>query len=85
MPWQLDGSSALKSAASCATALYCDPSLNWRRLYAVSRRLGDLTGGAKLAFIVTPKGSLAGRTPLQALAEGNIAAVLNAADGAVGR
>lgn len=66
-------------------AFYCDPRLQRRRLYAVSRRLGELTGGTKLAFLVTPKGSLARRTPLQAIAAGNMAAVLSAADGAAER
>lgn len=66
-------------------AFYCDPLIQRRRLYAVSRRLGDLPGGSKLAFFVTPKGSLNRATPLQALATGNTKGVLAAADGVMQR
>lgn len=62
-------------------ALYADPRVPRRHLYAVSRRLGDLSPGAKLQFLVTPKGSLSRVSPLTALARGRLADVLRAADG----
>ena len=37
--------------------------------------LGDLPGGSKLQFFVTRKGSLGGKTPLEALATGGLAKV----------
>lgn len=52
-----------------------------RDLEAVSKELGGLPGGAKLLFFMTPKGSLGGATPLEALARGNVDAVLVAARG----
>jgi hypothetical protein len=51
------------------------------RLEAVCRRLGALPGGSKWQFFVTPKASLAGRTPLAALRDGDVATVNTAADG----
>jgi hypothetical protein len=50
-------------------------------LEAVSKELGDLPGGAKLQFFMTPKGSFSGATPLEALAKGKVDAVLVAARG----
>jgi hypothetical protein len=52
-----------------------------RHLEAVSKILADLPGGAKWLFFSTPKGSLSGRTPLQALARGELAAVKTSAEG----
>jgi hypothetical protein len=60
-------------------SFYSDPAYERRHLEAVTKALRDLPGGAKLQFFVTRKGSLAGQTPLQALAEGRIAKVLDVA------
>lgn len=54
---------------------------NPRRLASVIRALGDLPGGSKHMFLITPKGSLAGRTPLMALRQGELGKVKNAACG----
>lgn len=54
-------------------------------LELVSKRLGNLSGGSKLQFFATSKGSLGGLDPLQALAAGRLAAVKVAADGFVER
>lgn len=62
-------------------AFLADPTADLRRLEAVCRRLGTLQGGSKWQFFVTPKGSLGGRTPLEALRNGHVAAVNVAADG----
>jgi hypothetical protein len=51
----------------------------------VSKALSDLPGGSKLQFFMTPKGSLSGQTPLDAIANGHLAAVRNAARGFVER
>lgn len=54
----------------------------WRPdLEAVCRRLGDLQGGSKWTFFVTPKLSLDRLTPLQALERGSLRQVLVAAAG----
>ena len=62
-------------------ACFADPRYERRHLEAVSRCLGDLPGTAKLLFFLTPKGSLAGRSPLDALADGKLADVMRAAEG----
>lgn len=63
-------------------AFYVDSTRYERRhLEAVSKMLGDLPGGAKLLFFLTPKGSLARSTPLEALAKGKVVEVLAAAEG----
>ena len=62
-------------------AFFADPTANIRRLERVCRRLGTLPGGSKWQFFVTPKGALAGRTPLAALRDGDVSAVNVAADG----
>lgn len=62
-------------------AFYADVRFDRRHLYAVSRKMGNLTVGAKLAFFVTPKSSLGRVTPLAALAQGRRATVLIAAEG----
>jgi len=66
--------------------------VEWDRVIAPLRQLG---AGAQLSFFLNPKGSLAvpgvgeepgrPRTPLQALADGNVDAVVRAAFGYVGR
>lgn len=68
--------------ARCYPAFFADRRRYERRhLEAVSKRLGDLPGGAKWAFFTSPKGSLRRLTPLQALAKGQVAAVKAAAEG----
>lgn len=62
-------------------AFFADPTADIKRLETVCRRLGTLSGGSKWQFFVTPKGSLAGRTPLDALRDGDVATVIAAADG----
>jgi len=62
-------------------AWFADPRYERRHLEAVSRSLGDLPGTTKLLFFSTPKASLAGRSPLEALADGKLADVLRAAEG----
>lgn len=62
-------------------AFYDDRRQERRHLEAVSKLLGDLPGGSKWLFFTTPKGSLAGRTPLQALTRGKLDAVKTAAQG----
>ena len=63
-------------------AFYVDSTRYERRhLEAVSKMLGDLPGGAKLLFFLTPKGSLGRATPLEALAKGKVVEVLAAAEG----
>jgi hypothetical protein len=62
-------------------AFFAEPTADIRRLEAVCRRLGTLSGGSKWQFFVRPKASLSGRTALEALLEGHFAAVNVAADG----
>ena len=50
-------------------------------LYKVSKRLGNMPGGNKWQFFTKGKGSLEGKTPLDALAEGRLDDVLIAAAG----
>lgn len=52
-----------------------------RQLHALCKLLGDLPSGSKLQFFVTPKASLSGRTPLEALLEGKATAVRRTAEG----
>jgi hypothetical protein len=56
-------------------AFYGDSAYERTHLEAVSKILGDLPGGSKLQFFLTPKRSLDGQTPLQALAAGRFAKV----------
>lgn len=51
-------------------AFYTDPRYDRAHLEAVTKQLADLPGGAKLQFFLTRKGSLGGKTPLEALAAG---------------
>lgn len=62
-------------------AFFAEPTADIRRLELICLRLGTLPGGSKWQFFVTPKGSLAGQTPLEVLREGQVALVLVAADG----
>jgi Ca2+-binding RTX toxin-like protein len=74
-------------------AFFVDPRYNRRDLEAISKLLGDISGGSKYLFFTTPKGSLAlaadptskangvARTPLEALAAGDLARVKRTAQG----
>lgn len=55
------------------------------QLQAICKVLGDLPGGSKLQFFTTPKASLSGQTPLQALMDRRAAAVRRTAQGFVER
>jgi len=66
-------------------AFYADQRYDRRLLWAVTKRLGDIPGGSKLQFFQTPKGSLGGLTPLEALHLGKIREVNVAAEGFAGR
>jgi hypothetical protein len=49
-------------------AFYLEPDVDRKKkLEHVSRTLGDISGWRKWQFFTTPKGSLADKTPLQAL------------------
>jgi hypothetical protein len=61
-------------------AFYADSQYERRHLEAVSKALGDLPGTSKLQFLSTPKASLSGLTPLEALSDGKLAAVKAAAE-----
>ena len=61
-------------------AFFTDPLHERRHLEAVSRALGDVPGGGKWLFFTTPKGSLSGLTPIQALKRGQFVAVKAAAE-----
>ena len=56
-------------------SFYADQRINRRQLGAITKLLGDLTGGSKWLFFTRPKGSLGSVTPLQALLEGRFAEV----------
>ncbi|MBL8352186.1 MAG: hypothetical protein JNL87_17955 [Burkholderiaceae bacterium] len=62
-------------------AFMADQTTDIRSLEAVCRRLGQLPAGSKWQFFVTPKASLGGKTPLEALREGGVTAVRLAAHG----
>jgi len=73
------------AGASYVPAFYLEGRYGRRDLGVVSRILGNLPGGSKLQFFTTPKGSLSGRTPLEALADRNLSAVRCTAQGFVER
>lgn len=60
---------------------FVDPTLERRQVEDVSKALGELPGASKLQFFTTGKGSLAGKTPLEALADGQYSRVRAAAQG----
>lgn len=62
-------------------AFYADGEISRRELETVTRALGDIPASSKWQFFTTPKGSLNGMTPLQALQRGDRQAVLVAAAG----
>jgi hypothetical protein len=62
-------------------SFYLDSEVDRRKLERVSKALGALAGWEKWRFFTTPKGSLAGLTPIDALKKGKYAEVLTAAAG----
>jgi hypothetical protein len=62
-------------------SFFADPKIDQRRVKAVCRKLGDLQGGSKWQFFATPKASLGGITPIDALQRGMREKVLRAAEG----
>lgn len=62
-------------------AFYADPKFELRHLAAVSRKLSGLPAGSKWQFFRTPKGSLGGLRPLEALHQGHVASVKRCAEG----
>ena len=66
-------------------AFFADATIPRRTLEQVCKALGPLPGASKWQFFTTAKVSLAGRTPLVALAAGDSEAVLQAARGFLAR
>lgn len=64
---------------------FLDKRYDRHQLQAVCKVLGDLPGGSKLQFFTNPKGSLGGRTPLDAIADGKVAFVRRVAKAFVER
>nr|WP_315429441.1 hypothetical protein [uncultured Albidiferax sp.] len=58
---------------------FADASLDRKHLEAVTKQLGDLPGGAKLQFFIARKGSLNGKSVLEAVAAGQLELVLRLA------
>jgi hypothetical protein len=61
-------------------SFFLDSSYDRTKLEAVSKVLGDLPGATKLHFFLQQRASLAGSTPLEAIASGNYQQVLSAAE-----
>jgi hypothetical protein len=64
-------------------AFFVDTRYDRAKLEKVSKALGPLPGASKLQFFLNARGSLGGRTPLEALADGQLDKVLAAAEGFV--
>lgn len=62
-------------------AFFVDLTYDRHQIERISKCLGELAGASKFQFFTTKKASLAGLTPLQALAKGKFSVVLNAAAG----
>jgi len=62
-------------------AFFADPGSNRKKLEKISKELGDLPGPSKWQFFTTPKRSLDGCTPLEAIQKGQFDKVLSAATG----
>jgi hypothetical protein len=62
-------------------AFFVDPRHDRAQLEKVSKVLGDLPGASKLHFFLSGWGSLAGKTPLEAIVAGQLDRVLNTAQG----
>ncbi|MFZ4875193.1 hypothetical protein ACL9RI_08915 [Janthinobacterium sp. Mn2066] len=60
-------------------AFFADPRQDRHTLEKISKILGDLPGAAKWDFFSSPRISLGGKSPLEALAKGKLDAVLAAA------
>lgn len=60
-------------------AFYLDKSINHSQLEEVIKALGDVDQGLKWQFLTTPKLTLNGATPLEALRSGKLEYVLDAA------
>lgn len=60
---------------------FLDARYERHQLQAFCKVLGDLPAGSKLQFFTTPKGSLNGQTPLDALMDRKVAAVRRTAQG----
>lgn len=73
---------ALKGAAGKYhyPAFFADRAYDRGTLERVSQALGDLPGSSKLHFFTSPRHSLGGLSPLQALAKGRVDAVLDQAN-----
>lgn len=67
------------SNAQLYPAFFITHTQQRRQLEKVSKQLGDLPGASKWQFFITPKASLAGRTPVDALKDGEFERVLTAA------
>ncbi len=62
-------------------SFFLDPRYDRAKLEKVSKVLGDLPAASKLHFFMSRRGSLAGKTPLEALAAGQFDKVMNSAQG----
>jgi hypothetical protein len=62
-------------------SFFLDARLESRQLERVSKTLGELPGPSKLQFFMTRKASLSGKTPIDALADGQYSRVRTAAEG----
>jgi hypothetical protein len=60
-------------------AFFADKSQDRKVLECISKQLGDLPAASKYFFFTSPRTSLGGKSPLQALAKGQVDAVLKAA------
>lgn len=60
-------------------AFFADASLDRRAIESVSEALGEMPGPSKWQFFTTPRASLGGKTPLEAMTQGGLAKVLLAA------
>lgn len=60
-------------------AFFADKSLDRSVLECIAKQLGDLPAASKYFFFTSPRTSLGGKSPLQALAKGKVDAVLTAA------
>lgn len=56
-------------------SFFLDPKYQRQQLERVSQSMGELPGASKLQFFATKRASLAGQTPLQALANGKFSRV----------
>lgn len=60
-------------------AFFADATLDRRAIESVSEALKEMPGPSKWQFFTTPRASLGGKTPLEAIAQGGLAKVLLAA------